>query len=294
MIRSMTGFGRAQISTEHYAVRAEARSLNNRSLRVTLRLPERVQGIETELEKLVRGTLSRGTIAIFVTFEDMMAEPPYVLDPRVIRYYRDAFAALGMELGLAGEVSIEGLAALPGALLRSKSLEDVPEELGKAVRRALTEALAEMVRAREEEGAFIWKDMLSHAETIADLLVRVEERIPRMVEEYRQRLSDRLSKLLEGVGVGLDDEDLRREIALFADRSDITEELTRMRSHLNMIEQARPGDEPFGRRLEFVTQEMFREANTMASKANDAEMVHDILDIKSEIEKLREQALNVE
>jgi len=290
----MTGFGRARVQTARYVVSAEVRSVNSRGLRITLRLPDRVQGLESELDRIVRNVVARGTVSVLLALEDSAAEPGYVLDPAVIRTYRNAFAELAKELGLASELSLEAIAALPGAVTRSKALDDLPDELADAVRQALNDALAELAATREKEGAFIWQDVTSRAQSVAELLDRVQERLPQMLEDYRRRLAERLSKLLETVDAALNESDIQRELALFASRSDIAEEMSRLRSHLALLLEARPGGEPFGRRLEFMAQEMFREANTMAAKANDARTVQHILDIKSEIEKLREQALNVE
>jgi uncharacterized protein (TIGR00255 family) len=290
----MTGFGRAHVQTERYVVSAEVRAVNNRGLRVTLRLPERVQGLESELEKAVRKVAARGTLSVLIAIDDTEAESAYVLDPAVIRYYRNAFAELAKELDLPAEPSLEAIAALPGAITKRKSLDGIPDELAGAVRQALNDALAELAATREREGAFIWEDVTTRSQSMAGLLDRVQERLPLMLEEYRQRLAERLSKLLEPVGASLNESDLQRELALFASRSDIAEEMSRLRSHLTMLTEARPGGDPFGRRFEFIAQEMFREANTMAAKANDTQTVQHILDIKAEIEKLREQALNVE
>jgi len=288
MVRSMTGFGLGMSRTDRFAVRVEVRSVNNRNLRVTLRLPERLQGMEPELEKMFHNAVSRGAVSAAVSLDDVSGDPGYVLDTAAIQFYRKALRKIKAE-----KVPLSALIALPG-VIRKKSAEEVPEELAAAVRDAVKAAVQQFIAARETEGAFIWKDMTARCRTVSALVERIEARIPSVIEDYRRRLSDRLAKLLSGVGSSMSVEDLRKEVALFADRSDVSEEITRLRSHLALM--AGPGgrDEPYGRKLEFITQEMFREANTMASKATDAEMVQEMLDIKSEIERLREQALNVE
>jgi uncharacterized protein (TIGR00255 family) len=288
MIRSMTGFGFGSSETSRFALRAEVRSVNNRNLRVTLRLPERLQALEPEFEKMLREAMSRGTVTVVITVDDMSGDPGYALDTAAIQFYRDALKKVAK-----GPVPLAVLLTLPGTL-RKKPVEEIPDELVTAAREAMQRAIRQLVAAREAEGAFIWKDMTARCRAIAALLERVEARIPRMIEDYRRRLSDRLAKLLEGVGATITLEDVRKEVALFADRSDVSEEITRLRSHLALMAKADSRDEPYGRKLEFILQEMFREANTMGSKATDAEMVQEMLDIKSEIEKLREQALNVE
>jgi uncharacterized protein (TIGR00255 family) len=284
----MTGFGLGMSRTARFAVRAEVRSVNNRNLRVTLRLPERIQGMEPELEKRIHNGVSRGAVSVAISLDDVSGDPGYVVDSAAIRFYRDALRKIKVE-----KVPLSALIALPG-VIRKKSAEEVPEELAAAVRDAVKGATQQFMAARETEGAFIWKDMTARCRAVSALVERIEARIPSVIEEYRRRLSERLAKLLNGVGSSLTEEDLRKEVALFADRSDISEEITRLRSHLALMAGPGARDEPYGRKLEFITQEMFREANTMASKATDAEMVQEMLEIKSEIEKLREQALNVE
>jgi uncharacterized protein (TIGR00255 family) len=288
MIRSMTGFGLGASETGRFAVRAEIRSVNNRNLRATLRLPDRFQALEPELEKMLRDAMSRGAVTAAITVDDVSGDPGYVLDTAAIEFYRDALKKIEK-----GKVPLAVLVSLPGAI-RKKPAEGIPDELAAAVREAMRRAIQQIVAAREAEGAFIWKDMTARCRAIGALVERVEARIPRMIEEYRRRLSERLAKLLSGLGATITEEDVRKEVALFADRSDISEEITRLRSHLALMAKADGQDEPYGRKLEFVMQEMFREANTMGSKATDVEMVQDMLDLKSEIEKLREQALNVE
>jgi uncharacterized protein (TIGR00255 family) len=284
----MTGFGLGSVQAGRFTVRAEIRSVNNRSLRATLRLPERLQSLEAELEKMLRDAMSRGTVTASITVDDVSGDPGYVLDTAAIEFYRESLKKIEK-----GKIPLAVLVSLPGAI-RKKPVEDLPDELAAGAREALQKAIKQLVAAREAEGAFIWKDMLARCLAIGVIVERVEAHIPSMIEGYRRRLSERLAKLLSAVGSTITEEDVRKEVALFADRSDISEEITRLRSHLALMAKADAQNEPYGRKLEFVMQEMFREANTMGSKATDAAMVQDMLDIKSEIEKLREQALNVE
>ncbi len=287
MIRSMTGFGRGQAAAGQFVVKVEARSVNNRNLRIIWRLPERLQGMETDLEQIAREFLLRGAVSVAVALDDLSGDTGYTLDLPAIQHYRDALRDAGEQAPLAV------LLTLPGAV-RRKSAEETPPELAAAVRDALRAAMRELVASRTREGDFIWKDMLARCKAIGEIVDRVEGRAPAVVEEYRKRLGERLARLLQGSGSPLAEEDFRREVALFADRCDITEEVTRLRSHIALMEKAGAVTEAYGRKLEFLMQEMFREANTMASKSSDSAIVHDVLDVKAEIEKLREQALNVE
>lgn len=291
MIRSMTGYGHSEGGTQRFLLRAEVRSVNNRSLRVTFRLPERLQGMEQEFERIVRDSISRGSVSVVLTLDDLSGDPGYTLDQSALRYYRQSLA----EIQAPGEppVPLTALVTLPG-VVRKKASEETDKALVECAVNALRQALEAFVASRATEGANLWQDLMAHCKMVDELVDQVEKRSPGMLEAYRQRLSERLAKLLEGIGSTITEEDVRRELALFADRSDISEEIARMRSHLELVRTGPSVKEPFGRKLEFIVQEMFREANTMSSKTNDPEMVHLVLDVKAEVEKLREQALNVE
>jgi len=294
MIRSMTGMGRAQVQAEGLVLSLELRSVNNRSFRASFRLPEKIQPMEQDIEKTLRARLSRGTINVLASLDEGASAAGYEINTPAIRYYRDEAARIGRDLNLPNDVTLRDLIALPGALQKPSAAVGVPDHLRAAVEQALQSALAELIASREAEGAIVWQDMLGRCEAIESLLVNVEKRLPAVLEEYRLRLSDRLGKLLQGLGVSVTEEDVRRELALFADRSNIAEELSRLRGHCAMMRAQAERDEAVGRRLEFIAQEMFREANTMGSKSNDTRLIEILLDVKTEVEKLREQSLNVE
>jgi len=294
MARSMTGFGRGEARRGRFAVQAAVRSVNNRGLRVSLSLGERLQAMELDLQRLVRGRVSRGSVSVAVEAEELDATPGYVVDAAVIRYYWEALRGLRQELGLEEPLSLGLLATLPGAVRRRSEPGEIPEDLRLAAREAVEAALEVMVRARETEGRSTWKEVGLLCERIRELVGQVEARVPEMVEAYRVRLSERLGRLLERVESDLREEDLRRELAIYAERSDISEEIARLRGFLDMIQGLGAEEGPVGRRLEFIAQEMFREANTMASKAAGARIAQVALDIKTEVEKLREQAANIE
>ena len=268
--------------------------MNNRGLRLGFNIADRLQGMEVELDRLVRSRISRGTVSVVVGAEEPAGAPGYMLDAKAIRYYREAFRALQDDLGVEERVPMSVLATLPGAVRKGSEPGEISEELRAGVHQATQLALDGLIRVREEEGGMIWKETAARCERITELIDKVHVGVPAMVEAYRVRLSGRLSKLLESVDSSLREEDLRREVAVYADRSDISEEIARLRTYLDMIRQLENSEGSVGRRLEFIAQEMFREANTMASKAGDAKIAQATLDIKAEIEKLREQAMNVE
>jgi uncharacterized protein (TIGR00255 family) len=289
MPKSMTGFGRGESHSDICSVRSEVRSVNNRNLRVIFRMPDLLQSFEADFNKMIRDCAARGSLTVTFNVEDLSGDPGYALDSDVIRYYRHALAQLDPK----AEIHPVSLLTLPG-VIRKKNTEEISGELAEVAVSALRQALEAFVGSRETEGRFIWDDMTARCVVIRKMLDSIESRVPTMVEEYRVRLAERLGNLLKGVSADLTQDDLRKEIALYADRSDISEEITRMRSHLELMESMGAVRDAIGRKLEFITQEMFREANTMGSKAGDPKINHDALDIKAEVEKLREQALNIE
>ena len=290
----MTGFGRAEETRPTFVLRVEARSVNNRSLKVVTRLHDRLLGAEPRIEKLVRERVSRGTVQVVVAMEEISGDPGYTFDVSAMRKYAEALQQLRKELGCVGEVTFDTLVSLPGTLRKTADLAEMPAELWEACAQALGRSLDEMVAMREEEGGFLWNHIQERRALIEQALDRIQARLPAMIKEYADRLRGRLAKLLEAAETSLCHDDFRREIAIFADRSDISEEIARMRSHLSQFDDLAENDQPVGRKLEFIAQELFREANTIGAKACDARMVHDALDIKGEVEKLREQAINLE
>ncbi len=294
MIRSMTGFGRGKTQTDDIVVRAEVRSVNNRALRISCRVPERLQGIEPELEKSLRHRIARGSVVLSLALDDLSGNSGPLLDKQVIAHYRDQLLELRDSLGLAGEVTIDNLMALPGVVRKNITGGEVPAELVRLAHEATAAAMDELITNREREGEHIWNDIIARCDTITALVDRIEQRLPKMTEQFRKNLMERLRTVMEQSGGTLNEQDVSREVVIFADRSDISEEITRMRTHIALAGELDAGDGPSGRRLEFIAQEMFREANTMASKAGGAELIPELLDVKSEVEKIREQALNVE
>ena len=294
MPRSMTGFGSAKVEDASHAVRVEVRSVNSRGLKVMVRAPDSILGCEAQIEKIVRECAKRGTIQVGVQHEDRAGAGAYALDEAAAAAYYEQLTRLGERLGVKEEIGLGALLSLPGVVQRPKEIQEIPPDLWALLERATREACQAMTRMRDEEGRFIWRDVIQRCALIGGLTAKVQERAPRMLEEYRQRLTQRLDELLSNLPEGPRAEDVHREVAFFADRSDVTEELIRMRSHLEQMSSSGASSEPIGRKVEFIIQEMFREANTMASKVNDPDMTQWVLEIKGEMEKLREQAFNLE
>lgn len=294
MLCSMTGFGSASYEDAELRGRVEVRSVNNRFFKLNTKVPELLYPCLHEVEALVKSRLDRGTIYLNIYVELLAPPPDYVLDRRAIAAYRRELEALQYDLRIPGEVGIEVLAALPGALRPASGVAVDGEGIWERLRPTAGEALDALQAMREREGARVRDEVHLRCEAIRAGLAAVEARLPTVVREYQERLHRRILALLEGREASVAPGDLAREVALFADKSDVSEELQRLRSHVEEVGVACDGPEAAGRRLEFIVQEMFREANTMASKSGDSELVRHVLGIKSEVDRIKEQTQNIE
>ncbi|MCF6158525.1 MAG: YicC family protein [wastewater metagenome] len=294
MIKSMTGFGSADYRDEERIVQVELRSVNNRFLKIDLRLPDILQTFEGEIERSIRKRISRGTILVNVNYQSFKQEPEYFLNSNKVKEYYSLLKDIRKEIGSRERISIHSLLLLPGVLQKGRKNQGNVDEIISICGKLIQEALEKMLEMRAIEGRHLGEDIEQRKNSLLSVLEKVESRAPMIVEEYSKRLKDRATSLLEGTDIELSDGHLYREIAIFAERCDVSEEINRLKSHLNQLQEALHSDEPTGRKLDFIVQEMFRETNTMCSKANDSILLKDLVDIKTEIEKIREQAFNIE
>jgi uncharacterized protein (TIGR00255 family) len=289
----MTGFGRGEAPVPGGRVVVEARSVNHRFSEVALRLPARYASMDPRLRKLVGEHVARGRVDLTVTVqtEDAAGGGP-AIDWAVAEGLRARLEELKRRLGLPGEVDLALLASQRGVFTAEEPAGDASwEPLAEAARAAL----AGLRSMRADEGAALAADVEARLSRMAGLVDEVAARAPAIPVEYRDRLAARVQALLgEGAGVRLDPGRLEQEVALLADRADISEELTRFRSHLAQLRELLRAPEPVGRKLEFLLQEVHREVNTMGSKSSDLAITRAVLELKAELEKLREQAANVE
>jgi len=292
----MTGFGDAssQIGGVHYAL--EVRSLNGKYFKCSIRLPEDLQGLEAELESALRRRLTRGTVTLIARCTDSSAGAALEVNREALARYIEQLQQTKQVA--AGEVRLDigPLLSLPGVLQTPADEEQRLEAAREAFLKLLDAAAAELIRMREREGELVLVELRAHADQISERLARIAERTPSVVEEYHQRLRQRIDAMLSDAGLTVEPADLIREIAIFAERSDVAEEVQRLTGH---IEQFRDligsnDDRPIGRTLDFLAQEMLREANTIASKSGDAAISRDIVEIKSAIDRIKEQVQNVE
>ncbi len=295
MIRSMTGFGSAEAHAEQWKLRAEARTVNHKELQLSPRLPEAFHLKEFELQKVVEKKIRRGHMYLTVTCRPAEEAGATLVDEAMLRGYLATLKRLAGSEGLAAQVELGSLLRIPGALMDVTTDEALRDRLWPHVVAVTEAAVDELVAMRRAEGANLWRELHEVCNSISNLVESVAGAQSDMVVAYQERLKERIDKLLAGADVHLDEESLAREVALFADRADISEEVARLRSHLEQFRQALDGDEsPVGRRMEFIGQEMLREASTMAAKIPSGVQVRQVLDLKNEVERLREQVRNVE
>lgn len=292
MVRSMTGFGRGAYQNEALNVTVEIKSVNHRYFEFAARMPRAYQFLEEKLKAHCQKSISRGKIELSVFVEELTENSTeVVLNRTYANAFMKALKTLSKEYKIKNDVKVSTLASNPEMFkLRKNAVpDDVAEE---AIVNALDEAVKAFIAMRETEGERLKTDILSRADTILSKVALVEERSPETVKAYRERLEAKVRELLENAQV--DEQRLITETAIFADKVAVDEETVRLRSHIKQLESLFESSEPIGKKLDFIVQEMNRETNTIGSKAQDVDIAHIVVDIKSEIEKIREQIQNVE
>ncbi|MCK6480567.1 MAG: YicC family protein [Planctomycetes bacterium] len=292
-MRSMTGFGSATREGPAGSVSCELRSFNHRQLKVSLRLPPSLSGWEADLEARLRASLARGSVFGTLRTGRPKASTSSLVDTALARQYASSLADLAAELGLPGEPDLALLASLPGVVVTSPVGEKADDALGETAEEALDAALAELAASRASEGKALRKDFEARLRRVSKGIAAVRRRAPRAAAEARDRLRARLEEVLEGRPAALG-EAVAREVVLLADRGDVTEEVTRLDAHVAAFREAAGGEGEIGRRLDFLLQEMLREVNTIGSKSQDAVLSAAVVDMKVEVDRMKEQAANVE
>jgi uncharacterized protein (TIGR00255 family) len=292
-MNSMTGFGRAARRDRRIDIEVEARSVNHRFLSVKVSLPEGLGRYESEVERSVRRRLARGSVNVSVTLKSLEDEGVALPDAERVRRVYKRLDAIRKELGLKGEISLDTLLSLPPLWNGADAASRAAAEAWPAVKKLVEEAVEELADARSREGEAIRRDMLSRLDAIEESRRRIRERAPAVLEAYSRKLDERISGILASKGLDVK-ADLAKEIALYADRIDVTEELQRLGQHVESFRKIVKTGGQIGRKLDFTIQEMVREINTLASKAADSEISALAVQVKSELEKLKEQAENIE
>lgn len=292
MIRSMTGFGRHQETVDGWTITVELKSVNHRYFEYTSRLPRAYGFLDDKLKKLLQNAISRGKVEIYVSLEAAEVSDTYVaVNEPLAKAYLEALQSMAETLSVRDDISVMNVARFPDVLTVRKTEAD-EEAVWNAVQPVAQAALEKFLSMREQEGNRMREDVLSRRLFLLSAVAQVEERSPQTVREHMQKVEARMRELLGTVTV--DEQRLLTEAALFADKIATAEETVRLRSHLDQLETLMNSEEPVGRKLDFLIQEINRETNTIGSKAQDLQLAQVVVDMKSEIEKIREQIQNIE
>lgn len=292
MVKSMTGYGRARQERNGRNITVEVRSVNNRYLDCTVKMPRAYIFAEDAMKALVQKYISRGKVDVFVTVDAVTADQTVVqVNEPLARSYYQALSRLREMFSLEDELSASTLARFPDVLAVTKAEEDL-EMISADICAVLEEALTAHRQMRSVEGEKLFSDIAGRADTIESIVAKVEERSPQTVSEYRARLEAKMREVLQSTTI--DESRILTEAAIFADKIAVDEETVRLRSHLSQLRTMLSGDEPVGRKLDFLIQEVNRECNTIGSKCNDLTIARDVVNMKAEVEKIREQVQNIE
>jgi uncharacterized protein (TIGR00255 family) len=288
----MTGYGRGETDHQGAKFSVELNSVNRKQSDIVVNLPRDLNELEPRIRQTINESISRGRTNVLVSYHNgPNGMRQLALDTGLAQSYHEAMRALQKELNAPGEITIGTILQAPG-VMRMPEEAIKAEEAWPAVEKALRAALAELIKMREREGKHLAKDLIKRLKTMRKELKAIRVIHPDVVKKYRAALLDRIQKA--GLPIQTDDERLVKEISFFADRADISEELTRLESHLAQFAHHLRKNEPVGRTLEFITQEIFRELNTLGAKANDAGISQRVVACKAELEKIREQIQNLE
>jgi len=290
----MTGYGSAQHADGEVSYTVEIRSVNNRYAKLAIRVPDHFQFAETAIERLLRSRIVRGTVNYSLRVRTPVSAAGGAINKAALQHYVNQLGGVQLPEGITATFDLGAAAALPGVCETEEFDEEARSRQLDIIERVTHRALDALIAMRREEGGALARELADICGVIRSHLRKVEDRAPNVVEEYHARLKSRVSSLMQTGGFELESDGLMREVALYAERCDITEELTRLTSHLDQFVDLCRRDDHVGRTLDFLTQELLREANTIASKSNDAVIARSIVEVKGLIDRLREQAQNVE
>jgi uncharacterized protein (TIGR00255 family) len=293
MLKSMTGFGAASGRVDGVEYTVEVRSVNNRYAKISLRLPDSIQSLETRIEQMIRAKVSRGSVSLAVRMKLPEDQAAYRVNAAALSSYLDQLRPMEIEANPMLRLDLGSLMQLPG-VCEPPPLEEIAEKTADGLFALIEQALEELIEMRRREGEALVDDLLTNVEKIETELTGIAARAGDVVKLYHEKLAARVEELTRQAKIRLDEETLAREVAIFAERSDIAEEITRLGTHVAEFRTWCKTEESVGRKLDFMSQEMLREANTIASKGSDAEIARAVVDIKTAIDRIKEQAANVE
>lgn len=293
MLRSMTGFGAAQAEIKSVSFSVEIRSVNNRYYKLTTKLPDIWASAETEIEKRIRKVLTRGSVTVNVRMKVASDQAACQINTKVLAGYLDQLKLLQTEADPTMRIDLASLLQLPG-VCEPLDRESLCKDTYGGLMELIDQAIAALNEMRKTEGAALRSDLLGHCDTIERELNKISARAGQVVLEYHDRLRDRVQELLAAARLELDSDTLAREVAIYAERCDIAEEINRLTGHIEQFRLVADDPEPAGRKLDFIAQEMLRETNTIGSKSNDAEIMRAVLEIKTAVDRIKEQSANAE
>ena len=294
MINSMTGYGGAEGQLNGVIYVVEIRTVNNRYFKARIKLPDSAAFLEEDIEKLLRRSLSRGMVNYVLRLKNISANALFDIDETALLAVMEKLDRIRSSVDIESPIDMAYLLTLPGILTPVLPDKEVAEQVRRKVLSITQQAVEQLEQMRAAEGAALAADLDGYCKAMKRDLERIRAHSATVLREYAKKLKKRVDELLAGANLQLDEQTLAREVAIYADRSDISEEITRLDSHLQQFDRSCQADGQAGRRLDFLSQEMLREANTIGSKASDTEIVHWVVDIKCWIDRIKEQVQNVE
>jgi len=294
MLLSMTGYGHAEIEDQRLHTSVEIRAVNNRYLKISVKTPDAYSTLESRIERTIRKTISRGTVSITVRSSQVGEQSPYTINREVVENYWKQLREIAPSLHVSTPDSLTELLMLPGAITEESDRNLDPSKDWDSIEKAIGIALESFQQFRKTEGEAMQADLCSQIAIISKELEEVDQHAPTVVKEYREKMLERVQNNLREVKLTVEEKDIIREVAIFSDRCDINEEIARLRSHLGQFRELMNDNNSQGRKLDFLSQEAFREVNTIGSKANNALIAQHVVEMKASIEKIREVLQNIE
>lgn len=292
MLKSMTGFGRCEIDTTERKLIVELKAVNHRYLEISIKMPKKISFFETGIRNVLKQYINRGKVDVFITYEDYTEGKACVkYNKEIAKEYYDHLEQMCADFGLENDVKVSLLSRFPDVLSLEEQMVD-ENELWQLVEQTLKQAAERFVESRITEGNHLKSDLVQKLDNMVSLVEFIEEREPQIIGEYRKKLTDKVSELLGDTKI--DESILATEITIFADKICVDEETVRLKAHIQSMKETLMDGSNVGRKLDFIAQEMNREANTILSKANDLVVSNKAIDLKTEIEKIREQIQNIE
>lgn len=293
MIKSMTGFGRGEYTDGLYSFKVEIKAVNHRYNDISIRMPKHISYLEEKIKRTIKKEISRGKIDVYINLEYVEESSVDVkVDINLAKSYKNALELLCEELDLESDIRINNILAMSDIIKIERKVLD-EDEIWMCLKESLKLSLKDIMTMKISEGEELKKDMVSHLDKISEFLTIIEERSPLVVLEYKEKLKERISNLLDN-NIEIDEDKINSEIVYFADKSNVNEEIIRLKSHLKQFASILDENNPVGRKLDFLIQELNREINTIGAKASDVLICENVVEIKSEIEQIREQVQNVE